>query len=100
MRRPLRVSRCTGAKQKFPTWLGPPFSSSRIFQSVHPVAPALKSLIIEYPYFSPSDQLERLSKLYFSLQPSVKIRFLSGKASCVRRTLSNSMGPPVQVSYQ
>src|SRR2546426_4686695 len=50
---PVRVSPWIGAKQKFPTWLGPPRSSSRIFQSVHPSAPELKSLIIDRPYASP-----------------------------------------------
>src|SRR2546430_6415528 len=53
MRLPVRVSAWIGAKQKFPTWLGPPRSSSRIFQSVHPSAPELKSLIIDRPYASP-----------------------------------------------
>ena len=45
-----------GAKQKLPTWFGPPFWSKRMFQSVHPAVPLLKSLIIEIPYLSPLPQ--------------------------------------------
>src|SRR5580698_7280103 len=97
---PVRVSVWTGAKQKLPTWLGPPCSSSKIFQSVHPQAPSLRSLIIEYPYRSPSDQFCRLSKANFSLQPSVKSKCVEGKAACTNATLPNCMGKPVQVSYQ
>src|SRR5438477_5737652 len=71
MRLPVRVSAWIGAKQKFPTWLGPPRSSSRIFQSVHPSAPELKSLIIERPYASPRLQRPYAVESKFAGVPSV-----------------------------
>src|SRR2546430_13086143 len=71
---PERVSAWIGAKQKFPTWLGPPRSSSRIFQSVHPSAPELKSLIIDRPYASPRLQRPYAVESKFAGVPSVNRR--------------------------
>src|SRR5438309_8100688 len=72
------LSAWIGAKQKFPTWFGPPRSSSRMFQSVHPSVPELKSLIIDRPYASP--RLHRPYPVESKLAgvPSVKRMCLSG----------------------
>ena len=41
------------AEKKLPTWFGPPVWSKRIFQSVKPDEPLLKSFIMFLPYNSP-----------------------------------------------
>src|ERR1044072_6604457 len=94
MRRPVFVSACSGAKQRLPTWLGPPVSSSRTFQSVQPAVPLLKSWIIRRPYISPSLQSSTFFVSKASLHPSVEMRCLSGKASYVSFTLSYIGSPP------
>src|SRR2546425_656042 len=75
---PVRAAAWIGAKQKFPTWLGPPRSSSRMFQSVQPSVPELKSLIIDRPYASP--RLHRPYPVESNVAgvPSVKRMCLSG----------------------
>src|SRR5205085_11937643 len=100
MRRPVFVSACSGAKQRLPTWLGPPFSSSKTFQSVQPTVPLLKSLIIDRPYCSPNFHSPSFCGSNASTQPSVKISGLLGNVSCTNLTLSNIGSPPLQGSYQ
>src|SRR5256885_11846420 len=100
MRLPVRVSAWIGAKQKFPTWLGPPRSSSRIFQSVHPSAPELKSLIIDRPYASPRLQRPYAVESKLAGVPSVNTRCLSGKSRLTSATLPYIWVPPDQSSYQ
>src|SRR6266852_3494409 len=95
---PERVSAWIGAKQKFPTWLGPPRSSSRIFQSVHPSAPELKSLIIDRPYASPRLQRPYAVESKFAGVPSVNTRCLLRERPFTSATLPYICVPPDQSS--
>src|SRR5260370_41003714 len=95
---PLRVSAWIGAKQKFPTWLGPPRSSRRIFQAVHPSVQELKSLIIDRPYASPRLQRPYAVESKRAAEPSVKKMRLPGQRRLTISPLPNICCPPDQSS--